>query len=162
MSTQAITIRPATPLDLDALVSLAGGVLSLHSTAHPSLFRDQPPPAEIAEATRAMIDDPTGLCLVAEDRAVCGCLYAQFQDRQQNWCRPPLRFCNISHLVIHPESRRKGIARLLIDALVQEAGQRGFPRIELEVWSFNQEARAAFTHLGFEPLSERMELRRPG
>ena len=156
-----MNIRSAVIADLDALVSLSGYVLSLHAESMPSLFRARPPAAEVAEAFRKMLEDPNGLWLIAEEEAPCGCLYAQFHDRQENWCRPPLRFCNISHIVVHPTARKKGVARQLIDAIVQEADKRGFPRVELEVWSFNKEARAAFCQLGFQVFQERMELAQP-
>lgn len=160
-SGKKLKIRAAGMRDIDALVSLSGHVQSLHAAAHPSLFRSRPPADEVAEAFGKMLENPGGVWLVAEDEAMCGCLYAQFHDRQENWCRPAFRFCNISHIVVHPDARRKGVARRLIDAIIEEAEKRGVQRIELEVWSFNQPAREVFRRLGFQMLSERMELTRP-
>jgi len=157
-----MNIRLATTLDIDALVSLTGYVQALHATAIPLLFRSQPPDAEVASAFHKMIEAPHSIWFIAEQEVPCGYLHAQFYDRPENWCRPATRVCNIEGIVVHPQARRKGIARNLISALKKEAEKRGVSRIELEVWSFNQEARAAYKRLGFQVFRERMEMTMPG
>jgi ribosomal protein S18 acetylase RimI-like enzyme len=157
---QKMKIRPANLLDVEDLVSLNGHVQSIHAAAVPSFFRNQPPAFEAAGAFRRMLEDPAAVLLIAEERLACGYLYAQFHDRPENWFRPAFRVCNLSHLSVHPDARRKGVARRLIAAIVAEAEKRGFARIELDVWSFNHDARAAFRQLGFQVFNERMELKR--
>jgi ribosomal protein S18 acetylase RimI-like enzyme len=157
-----MNIRSATISDIDALISLNAYVQSLHAGAVPSLFRTHVPADQIASAFHKMIEDPTAVWLIAEQEVPSGYLYAQFHDRPENWFRPAFRVCNISHIAVHPQSRRKGVARRMIAALVEEADKRGFGRIELDVWSFNQEARETFTRLGFQVFNERMELTTPG
>jgi len=156
-----MTIRPATVLDVDSLVLLNDEVQSLHAAAIPSLFRARPPAAEVVGAFRAAIEDPAAVWLLAEDGRPCGFLHAQFQERRENWCRPALRVCYIHQIGVHSQWRRKGIARQLVAAIVEEAEKRGFVRIELDVWSFNQNAREAFRRLGFQVFNERMELKKP-
>jgi diamine N-acetyltransferase len=157
---QKMKIRPANLPDVEDLVSLNGHVQSIHAAAVPSLFLNQPLAFEVASAFRKMLEDPAAVLLVAEEKLPCGYLYAQFYDRPENWFRPAFRICNISHISVHPDARRKGVARRLIAAIVAEAEKRGFNRIELDVWSFNQDARAAFKQLGFQVFNERMELKR--
>ncbi len=55
----------------------------------------------------------------------------------------------ISNLAVHPDYRRRGIARGLVSAGVQMAQQRGAPRISLEVRADNTAARALYAGLGF-------------
>jgi len=55
----------------------------------------------------------------------------------------------ISNLAVHPDYRRRGIARSLVSAGVQMAQQRGAPRISLEVRAENSAARALYAKLGF-------------
>jgi ribosomal protein S18 acetylase RimI-like enzyme len=156
-----MTIRPATVLDVDALVFLNEAVQALHAAAIPSLFRTGPPAAEVGGAFRTAIEDPAAVWLLAEDGRPCGFLHAQFQERQENWCRPAIRMCYIHQIGVHSQWRRKGVARQLVAATVAEAEKRGIARIELDVWSFNQNAREAFRRLGFQVFNERMELKRP-
>lgn len=153
-------IRSAGLPDIETLITLNSFVQSLHASAIPLLFKDKPAAADIATAFQKMLSDPSAIWLLAEDEQPLGYLYAQFHEREENWFRPATRICNISHIVVSPHARRKGVAKNLIAALAQEANQRGFTRIELDVWSFNHEARAAFIKLGFHVFNERMELRR--
>ncbi len=152
-------IRAATILDVDALVSLNAHVHSIHVEALPLLFRNQPPVDEVAVAFRKMIEDPTAFWLLAEETTACGYLYAQFHERPENWFRAAFQVCNISHISVHPDARRKGVARQLVAAVVAEAERRDFTRIELDVWSFNQDARKVFRRLGFQVFNERMEFK---
>jgi len=55
----------------------------------------------------------------------------------------------ISNLAVHPDYRRRGIARRLVSAGVQMARQRGASRISLEVRAENSAARALYAKLGF-------------
>ncbi len=70
--------------------------------------------------------------------------------------------CYLGGIAVAPEHRRKGIARRLEEALRREAESREVDRIEPDVWLFNDEARAAFESLGFEPIAQRMRLRPEG
>jgi ribosomal protein S18 acetylase RimI-like enzyme len=156
----ALTIRRATLCDLAVLVELNPHVQSLHARACPELFRQDPPPEEVAAAFEIMVEDSSALWLLAEIDRPAGYLYAQFRERPESWARPALRVCNISHLAVHPDFRRLGVARGLVSAIVTEADTRGFARIELDVWSFNHGARAALQRLGFAVFNERMALER--
>ncbi|MCJ7621478.1 MAG: GNAT family N-acetyltransferase [Anaerolineae bacterium] len=55
----------------------------------------------------------------------------------------------ISNLAVHPEYRRRGIARGLVSAGVQMAQQKGARRISLEVRADNFAARRLYQELGF-------------
>jgi GNAT superfamily N-acetyltransferase len=55
----------------------------------------------------------------------------------------------ISNLAVHPEYRRRGIARGLVSAGVQMAQQKGARRISLEVRADNFAARRLYEELGF-------------
>jgi ribosomal protein S18 acetylase RimI-like enzyme len=156
----ALTICRATRCDLAVLADLNNHVQSLHARACPALFRHDPPPEEVAAAFEKMVEDPSALWLLAKTDRPAGYLYAQFRERPESWARPALRVCNISHLVVHPDFRRLGVARRLLSDIVTEAGTRGFARIELDVWAFNHRARAAFKRLGFAVFNERMALER--
>jgi ribosomal protein S18 acetylase RimI-like enzyme len=154
------SLRQAARDDLAALGELNTHVQTLHAEACPELFRLNPPLEEVAGAFGKMMDDPSAFWLIAETYLPAGYLHARFHERPESWIRPAHRVCVINHLVVHPDFRRLGVARGLLSALVNEADKRGFGRIELDVWSFNREARAAFKSLGFEVFNERMALQR--
>ena len=63
-------------------------------------------------------------------------------DRVASWSK---------HLIV-PE----GIARALIEEAKHRAMHKGMSRLELDVWSENKEAKAAFQALGFTTFNEKM------
>jgi len=152
--------RPAGLEDVEALVALNAHVQGLHAAAHPRLFKAEPDPQQIREMFAAMITNPSALWRIAEADGPLGYVYAQLQDRPATWMRPALRVCTIQHLAVRPEFRRRGVARRLVADVVVEARARGYARIEIDHWSFNEAARRCFAALGFEVFNERLVLRR--
>lgn len=65
-------------------------------------------------------------------------------------------------LAVHPEERRKGLGRMLLNRLRAEAAQRGVRRLLLEMRKGN-DAERLYRNFGFEPIGERREYyRTPG
>lgn len=159
--TDTISIRTAEGADLDALVELNRAVQGLHAAALPSLFKSECAVETVKEAFQKMMAAPGGCWLIAEAVQPCGYLYADFRERPESWSQRQRRVCNISHVAVSPGWRRRGVARRLVAHLREEAERRGFARIELDVWSFNREAKACFARLGFHVFNERMAYRAP-
>lgn len=155
-----MTIRTADLRDIPELVVLFRTVHSLHATALPALFTKEPPAKAVEAEFKQMVEDPKAMVLLAEDPSPCGYIYAQFLEREDSWFWRAGRICNIGHVVVRSDRRRKGVARALISRILSEASAKGYTRVELDVWSFNQEARTAFQKLGFQVFNERLEFRR--
>jgi ribosomal protein S18 acetylase RimI-like enzyme len=64
----------------------------------------------------------------------------------------------IQHMAIAPEFRRRGVGTLLLSSAMESARIKGINRVELDVWTFNAEARRFYTKHGFEVFNERMQL----
>lgn len=62
---------------------------------------------------------------------------------------------HIKDLAVHPDYRRRGIARELLTRALFLLDQEGAVRAELEVRKSNDAARALYREFGFEPYSER-------
>ena len=58
--------------------------------------------------------------------------------------------------MVTPATRQGGVARALVGAAEQWAGERGLSGIELNVWAGNQIAVEAYKAMGFETLSYRL------
>ena len=149
-------IRKANSTDVPAIVALNASVQEMHAEVFPTRFRRDAPADAVASAFNAMLNAPSSYWLVAEDSQLVGFLSAEFRQRDESWCLVPHRVCYLAGIAVAPESRRKGIARALVAALRKEADARGIAAIELDVWTFNSEAREAFARLGFTRLLERM------
>lgn len=57
---------------------------------------------------------------------------------------------DIHNLAVHPDCRRRGIARALLRAVVDEARRQGSRRVTLEVRKSNEAARNLYESVGFE------------
>ena len=65
--------------------------------------------------------------------------------------------CHVSDLVVSPQFRRQGIAKLLMTEAERKAKALGAERISLTVWRFNESAQALYQGLGYDDLWSWME-----
>jgi ribosomal protein S18 acetylase RimI-like enzyme len=134
-----VTIRPFRPVDRPALEQLWGRV-----------FADDPPwnaPALLIE--RKLTVQPELLLVGVLDDVLVGAVMAGF-DGVRGW---------IHHLAVAPETRRMGIATLLVRAA--EAGLRklGCAKVNLQVRATNADVVAFYRSLGY-ALEERISMGR--
>ena len=55
----------------------------------------------------------------------------------------------ITNVAVHPDHRREGLGRAVLDALLLEAERHGAVQVSLEVRESNEAAIALYTHAGF-------------
>lgn len=84
--------------------------------------------------------------------ATCFLGYSTFQAR-------PL--LNVHDIAVLPAWRRRGVGRLLLDAISELAGSLGCCRITLEVRDDNLGARGLYENAGFRPASCALFLEKP-
>jgi [ribosomal protein S18]-alanine N-acetyltransferase len=61
----------------------------------------------------------------------------------------------ILNIAIHPDWRRRGIGRGLVEAVLEEAREEGAARVTLEVRRYNNPAIGLYERLGFRRVGER-------
>lgn len=148
---KTLTLRTATPADLEAYFMLFREVQALHVAERPDLFA----PAEKSEAFHRHFADavaqPHKEIVIAwlGEEAVGAVHYETTSldptgvyliDRPMLW---------IESIAVLPHLRRKGIATALIALVREVAASKGIADLGLEVWSFNRDAAAAFKAAGF-------------
>ena len=145
-----VTVRLATPDDLEALVRLMAAVQVLHADALPDVFR-----AELDEAAaRTMLANPLreDRVFVAERmRSAVGYAWLAFVERAADVAMRERRFAYINHIGVVPDLRGRGIGRALVAAAREEAAARDVVEIGVDWWHFNAAAGAFFARVGFEP-----------
>ena len=67
------------------------------------------------------------------------------------------RYLHIEELGVDESHRRKGIAAAIMDFIKENAKKRGFHRMELDVWEFNDGALAFYESIGFKTYRRYME-----
>lgn len=131
-------IRPARRDDVPAIIALATLLAE---------FEKLPPPdaAAVARLTRHAFDEARVELWVALDGGEVVAYAALFATYSTFRCQPTLF---LEDLFVHPERRRRGIARAMLDRLKAEALARGCGRFEWLVLDWNRPARDLYERFG--------------
>jgi ribosomal protein S18 acetylase RimI-like enzyme len=144
-----VTVRQACAGDEETLAGLNRAVQELHLAHRPDGFK-QADAVVVAGWFRAMLENPAVRAWIAEwDGAAVGYVLTMVYDRPENPFAFARRFCEIDQIGVAPEFRRRGVARSLVERVLEDARLREIPDVELTSWYFNTEARDAFRALGF-------------
>lgn len=151
MSRVCVRIRPAENADVDNLVELIGsvdtnsGIFSGRALLDSDVTHLQTRLGEILdEGVRTLlvaVDDLTG--------SIVGLLVAKLDEIGTIDLTPAL---HVTHLLVAPKQRRRGVGRALLAATVQLADERGLDRVLATAASGSREANRYLARLGFAPL----------
>ena len=146
-----IAVRQASEGDAEILADLNCHVQELHVANAPQRFKPVET-VEVAEWYRKTLKNPDCRAWIAEaDGLPAGYALTVYYDRPENPFCFRRAYCEIDQISVSPEFRRKGVARALIEHVVDEARAIGIRDIELNSWSFNSGAHDTFRALGFRP-----------
>ena len=144
-----ITIRDADEGDADVFVVLSEGVQELHARALPAFFK-KPERGAVVNLFRARLRRPDVRAWIAEVEGMpVGYAVATIRERPENALCLARRLYELDEIAVSVAHRRQGVARALMDRVLTQARSEGIRDVELTSWSFNVEAHAAFTALGF-------------
>jgi len=155
-----IQIRRATSDDLSAFLELTAHVHALHLRRRPDQFK---PTEEMAVETRFRdgLASPTSKIWLAQLAGkVVGCAIEVQARKPAGPYSPARHWCDIEQIVVDPAHQRQGVAKALMQAVVDSAHAAGIQEIELTSWAFNHDAHRAFEAFGFTPKTIRFELKK--
>jgi GNAT superfamily N-acetyltransferase len=151
VSRASVRIRPAESADVDGLVSLISSI-----DTKSGIFSGRPlidPGVEhLAARLREMLAENTRTLLVAADDLtgrLAGLLVAKMDEIGAIDLTPAV---HVTHLLVAPDFRRRGIGRALLAAVVHLADERGVDRVLATAASGSREANRYLSRLGFAPL----------
>ncbi len=154
MSRVNVRVRQAQISDVDALVTLTKsidtsiGIFGGHGKAEPD-------EGHLATRFAEIIDEGTRTMLVAVDDtngtagSIVGLLVAKRDDMGAIDLTPVL---HVTHLIVTPKARRRGVGRALLAACVHLADEWELDRVLATVASSSREANRYMARLGFAPL----------
>jgi ribosomal protein S18 acetylase RimI-like enzyme len=142
-----ISVRPATPRELDRVAAL-WTLLLRHHDASPGLAPAPRPEAALRAHLAALAADPDAALLVAEHGGSLAGFAALRAVR-----RPPIfaetERGEIEALFVRREDRRAGVGRALAEHALRWMAARGLARAALQVAARNDEGQRFWRALGF-------------
>lgn len=151
-------IRYATRNELHQVNTLRTQVQLLHAQGRPDIFR----PDFCEELQQRLYEEFEGegsdVIVAVCNGVVCGFLIGQYIRRPESPYCHPRAFYRVEEFGVSPAYRRQGIGAALIAFCKEEAKKKGFDKIELDVWEFNQSAERFYDAIGFQTYRRYMEL----
>ena len=149
-------IRKATVADAERVNELRKMVNDIHVEGRPDIFK----PGfgqEIRDHVMNYLGQENNEILLAErDGEICGMIMLDWIDRPENPYNLARRFCHVAEIAVDGRFRRMGVGNELMEGMKSECRKRGFKRIELDVWAFN-DALAFYEAEGFTVFRRFME-----
>lgn len=148
MARASVRVRPATHDDATDLAALVRSI-DIRSTALTS--RTPSDGTELAARIDSVLDEDSRVVLVACDDAgqLLGMLAAR---RDELSAVETTAVLHVTHLLVEPDSRRRGIGRALLAAAVQIAEEQGIEHLVASAAAGSREGNRYLSRLGFAPL----------
>lgn len=151
-------VRLARENELERVNELRMQVNALHVAGKPEVFKPGFP-EKLRNYIYAIHKDPEQFITVAvKDGTICGFAVLHHINRPENPFMKERDFLDIDEFCVDEAFRRQGIASEMIDFIREFAKEKGFHRIELNMWEFNQDALAFYEAAGFQTFRRYMEM----
>ncbi|MBQ9120385.1 MAG: GNAT family N-acetyltransferase [Lachnospiraceae bacterium] len=151
-------VRLARREELARVNELRRQVNDVHCEGRPDIFR----PGfgrEMQELIDAMWEGENSDVLVAvRDDVICGVACVDYVERPMTPYSLERRFYHVNEFCVDENCRRQGVGTELMTFIREHAKEKGFERIELDMWEFNEGARKFYESQGFRTYRRYMEL----
>lgn len=153
-----IIVRYAKRDELECVNKMRAAVNELHVNGRPDIFR----PgfcAELQQHIYDVFDSDKADIIVAEcGGTLCGFATVEYIDRPESAYCNARSFYHIEEFGVDAAFRRMGVASAIVEFCKGEAKAKGYNRIELDVWEFNDGAIRFYEAAGFQTYRRLMQL----
>ncbi|TLV02146.1 GNAT family N-acetyltransferase [Dyadobacter luticola] len=148
-----IQVRPARPDELQVLWEFEQGIILAERPFDKTLL---PGHFHYYDLAKMIENEETEVVVAVQGDKLIGSGHARIMEAKP--FNQFERYAFLGFMYVVPEMRGKGVNRLIIDALVQWAKNRGLEEIRLHVYSDNAPAIAAYEKVGFKKILTEMRL----
>ena len=153
-----VTVRLARENELDRINELRKQVNDLHVAGKPEIFK----PGfcdDLRDYIHLIRQDPKKEIVVAEIQGkICGVAVLNHIIRPENPFMYERNYLDIDEFGVDEGCRRQGAATAMVRFIQDRARERGFHRLELNMWAFNRGALAFYESVGFQTYRRYMEI----
>lgn len=150
-------VRLAEEKDLACVNEIREQVNDIHVNGRPDIFR----PGfckEMQELVYQMWKSENSDILVVERNGeICGMSCVEYVLKPESPYNLERKYYHIIEFAVHEKFRRQGVATELFNYIKKDAMERGYDRIELDMWEFNESARKFYESVGFYTYRRYME-----
>jgi len=151
-------IRFAREEELGRVNELRKEVNDLHVEGRPDIFKPGFQ-AELGDYVYEIWKDPNKEILVAEkDGEICGFAVLNHVKKPETPFMFARSFLDVDEFCVAKEYRRQGVATEMIAFIKDYAREKGFQRLELNMWEFNEGALVFYESVGFKTYRRYMEI----
>ena len=143
-------VRPACQADISAVIALFDAVSGLHGDGRKDLFKPAVGPTISQEEVLGFIAEDTPRLFVSTNDGgeVTGMLLCSMRTVQDHDVLNDSKTLWVEAMCVDDAFRGQGYGKLLLSHVKDVAKQQGCVRVELNVWAFNESARAFYEKEG--------------
>ena len=151
-----IVIREAGLEEMPRIAELKRQIHNVHVNGRPDLFTPYSSLDAFADHSAAK-----GCALLLAEQAGEPVGYAMYQlvHRTSSPYMKERHFLHVEEFCVDENHQRMGVGRMLMDGLKALAREKDCPRIELDVWSFNESAKQFYEAVGMKTFRTFMEVK---
>ena len=150
-----ISVRKACADEFGRILELKKQIHQLHVQGRPDLFA----PMQSFEAYQAHALDKNMQLFVAEQaEKLLGYALVCYINRPGGPYMCERNYVHVEEFCVDERFQRMGAGSALMDAIRTDARENGYPRIELDVWAFNEGARQFYEAVGMKCFRYFMEM----
>ena len=152
-------VRPALESELCRINELRREVNELHVQGKPEQFRPGFCGALQMRLYEQFFSDDCIVLAALREGEVCGFAVVEIVSRPETPYNNAQRLYRVDEFGVGEGYRRQGVATALVDYMKADAKAKGFGRIDLDMWEFNQGALRFYEQAGFKTTRRYMELK---
>ena len=153
-----LTVRFAKYGELERINELRRQVNELHVNGRPDIFRAGFCKELQTHIYDAYESDNRAVIAALYDNVVCGFATVIYMTKPESPYNIERKIYQVEEFGVDAEFRRHGIGTALVDFMKKDAAQKGFNRIELDMWAFNKTAQLFYEAAGFTTYRRYMEI----
>lgn len=153
-----IDIRYARPDELERVNELRNMIREIHASARNDMFHRDMNDEFMKHVVSEYNSDDFDILVALIDDEVCGFAEVECFNKPASLYRMARQIYRIVDIGVDERYRRIGVATALLDTIRKDAIDKGFDRVELEMWEFNDSIKF-FEEEGFTTFRRFMEMK---
>lgn len=159
MTKDTIIVRSARGEELPRVNEIRRYVNDVHVAGRPDIFR----PGFARELEQVLYQrfeaENWNILVAVLEGQIVGFATVEYLQRPESPYNRARKMYHVEEFGVDPAFHRRGAASALVEYMKKDAISRGFVKIELDMWEFNQGALAFYESAGFTTYRRYMELK---